>query len=93
MEYYEGSWPLLVAVSPKTGRAVSAAEAEPYDSKLLPLPAFIREGGLASWREIVEGLALTGHFLMRDLVTERSKPVGEARSRLVERLRRAGGLT
>jgi DNA repair protein RecO (recombination protein O) len=82
----------LVAVSPKSGRAVSAAEAEPYAGKLLPLPSFVREGGPASWREIDEGLALTGHFLSRDLVTERSRPIAEARARLVERLRRAGGL-
>jgi DNA repair protein RecO (recombination protein O) len=82
----------LVAVSPRSGRAVSAGEAEPYAGKLLPLPRFVREGGTASWREIDEGLALTGHFLGRDLITERSRPVAEARARLVERLRRAGGL-
>ena len=35
----------LVAVSPRSGRAVSAAEAEPYAGKLLPLPPFVREGG------------------------------------------------
>lgn len=81
----------LVAVSPKSGRAVSAAEAVPFAGKLLPLPPFVREGGLASWREIDEGLALTGHFLMRDLITERSRGTAQARSRLVERLRRAGG--
>ncbi len=82
----------LVAVSPKSGRAISAAEAEPFAGKLLPLPPFVREGGLASWVEIDEGLTLTGHFLMRDLITERSRGTAQARSRLVERLRRAGGL-
>jgi DNA repair protein RecO (recombination protein O) len=82
----------LVAVSPKSGRAVSAAEAEPYAGRLLPLPAFIREGGRASWEDIANGLELTGHFLSRDILTDRSKPIGEARDRLVERLRRAGGL-
>jgi DNA repair protein RecO (recombination protein O) len=82
----------LVAVSPKSGRAVSAAEAEPYAGKLLPLPPFVREGGSASWEEIGQGLALTGHFLLRDLITERSRPIAEARGRLVDRLRRAGGL-
>lgn len=82
----------LVAVSPKSGRAVSAAEAEPYAGRLLPLPAFMREGGRASWRDISEGLALTGHFLARDIITERIQPIGAARARLVERLRRAGGL-
>jgi DNA repair protein RecO (recombination protein O) len=82
----------LVAVSPKSGRAVSAAEAEPYAGKLLPLPPFVREGGRASWEEIGQGLALTGHFLLRDLITDRSRPIAEARARLVDRLRRAGGL-
>ena len=82
----------LVAVSPKSGRAVSAAEAEPYAGKLLSLPPFVRIGGRASWEEIAQGLDLTGHFLARDLLTDRSKPIGEARARLVERLRRAGGL-
>jgi DNA repair protein RecO (recombination protein O) len=82
----------LVAVSPKSGRAVSSAEAEPYAGKLLPLPPFIREGGRTSWVEIVQGLDLTGHFLLRDLLTDRSRLIVEARDRLVERLRRAGGL-
>jgi DNA repair protein RecO (recombination protein O) len=82
----------LVAVSPKSGRAVSAAEAEPYAGKLLPLPPFVRKGGSASWPEIVQGLDLTGHFLSRDLLTDRARPIGQARARLVERLRRAAGL-
>src|SRR3954447_14894226 len=34
----------LVAVSPKSGRAVSAAEAKPCAGKLLPLPRFVHEG-------------------------------------------------
>jgi DNA repair protein RecO (recombination protein O) len=87
-----GSNDNLVAVSPKSGRAVSAAEAEPYAGKLLALPRFIREGGRAPWEDIAQGLDLTGHFLLRDVLTDRSRPIAEARSRLVERLRRAGGL-
>lgn len=82
----------LVAVSPKSGRAVSAAEAEPYAGKLLGLPRFVREGGRASWDEIAQGLDLTGHFLLRDVLTDRSRVIGEARARLTERLRRAGGI-
>ena len=81
----------LVAVSPRSGRAVSAAEAEPYAGKLLVLPRFVWEGGVAGWPEILDGLALSGHFLLRDVVTDRSAPVAEARSRLLERLRRAAG--
>jgi DNA repair protein RecO (recombination protein O) len=82
----------LVAVSPRSGRAVSAAQAEPYADRLLPLPRFVRQGGTGGWAEIAQGLDLTGHFLMRDVLTDRSAPVGDARARLVERLRRAGGL-
>jgi DNA repair protein RecO (recombination protein O) len=87
-----GSSDSLVAVSPRSGRAVSAAEAEPYAGRLLALPSFIREGGQADWPEILQGLDLTGHFLLRDLLTDRSKPIADARIRLVDRLRRAGGL-
>ena len=82
----------LVAVSPKSGRAVSSAEAEPYAGKLLALPRFMRDGGPARWDEIVQGLDLTGHFLLRDVLTDRAQPIADARSRLVERLRRAAGL-
>jgi len=81
----------LVAVSPRSGRAVSAAEAEPYAGKLLQLPRFVIDGGAASWPEILDGLALTGHFLLRDLVTDRSAPIAESRNRLCERLRKAAG--
>lgn len=82
----------LVAVSPKSGRAVSAAEAEPYKGKLLPLPAFIAEGGRASLDDVIDGLSLSGHFLARDLVTGRSDTILDSRRRLVDRLRRAAGV-
>ena len=82
----------LVAVSPKSGRAVSAAEAAPYAGKLLALPSFVREGGRASWEEIAAGLDLTGHFLLRDVLTDRARVIGDARARLTERLRRASGV-
>ncbi|MGH6728570.1 MAG: DNA repair protein RecO [Sphingomicrobium sp.] len=82
----------LVAVSPKSGRAVSVSEAVPFAGKLLALPPFLLAGGQASWAEIGEGLKLTGHFLDRDLLTGRAEIIGDARERLVERLRRAGGL-
>ena len=82
----------LVAVSPRSGRAVSAAEAAPYAGKLFRLPPFLLEGGPAGWEDIGDGLALTGHFLSRDVLTDRSASLTEARDRVVERLRRAGGL-
>ena len=87
-----GSNDELVAVSPRSGRAVSAAEAEPYSGKLLPLPRFVREGGTATWPEVSDGLELSGHFLLRDVLTGRSAGLADTRSRLVDRLLRAGGL-
>ena len=84
-----GSRDDLVAVSPRSGRAVSRAEAGDY--ALLPLPPFVRAGGQASLGDILDGLRLTGHFLMRDLVTDRAAPVAEARTRLVDRIARAAG--
>ena len=65
------------------------AEAAPFAGKLLPLPRFLVEGGAAGFPDILDGLALTGHFLMRDVVTDRAAPIGEARARLVERMERA----
>src|SRR5438876_9166517 len=56
-----GSKDNLIAVSPKSGRAVSAAGAEPYAGKLLPLPRYVSGGGRASWEEIAQGLDLSGH--------------------------------
>ncbi len=82
----------LVAVSPKSGRAVSATGAEPYGDRLLTLPAFLIEGGLAAWTDILDGLRLTGHFLMRDVLTDRAASVLAGRERLTDRLRRAAGL-
>ena len=82
----------LIAVSPRSGRAVRAAEAEPYAGRLLPLPRFVREGGGANWTDVRDGLELSGHFLQRDVLAGRSAGLAEARSRLVERLLRAGAL-
>ena len=87
-----GSQEDLVAVSPKSGRAISSSVAEPYAGQLLRLPSFVRRGGEGTWVEIVDGLELTGHFLMREILTEGLKTAVHARTRLVERLRRAGGL-
>jgi DNA repair protein RecO (recombination protein O) len=82
----------LVAVSPRSGRAVSAAEAEPYAGRLLPLPPFVLAGGPANWAETLDGLALSGHFLARDVLTDRAESLLDARARLLDRLRRAAGL-
>ena len=84
-----GSTEDLAFVSPRSGGAVSRGAAFGYEAKLLPLPAFVREGGAAEWPDIVAGLAITGHFLERDLMTDRRAEPLAARARLVDRLKRA----
>ena len=79
----------LVYVSPRTGRAVSAAGAFGHEHKLLTLPAFLLSGGEAGWDDIFAGLALTGHFIRDRLLVDRRADVFAARERLVERLKRA----
>lgn len=82
----------LSHVSPRTGRAVSASAAEPYKDKLLPLPPFLlglSDGGPA---EVMQGLALTGHFLDRSAFAQRHVEVPAARGRFVERYGRVQGL-
>jgi DNA repair protein RecO (recombination protein O) len=85
-----GSSADLAFVSPKSGRAVSAGAGEPYRSQLFALPPFLQEGGAAGWEDIQAGFRITGHFLGRDLLIERQAEVLDARSRLIDRLRRAG---
>ena len=79
----------LAWVSPRSGGAVSRAAASGYEARLLPLPNFLREGGEADWPAVFDGLAVTGHFLARDVLTDRRAPVLATRERLVDRLKRA----
>lgn len=79
----------LAFVSPKSGRAVSRSAAAGHEARLLPLPAFLREGGAADWPDIFAALAITGHFLERDVLTGRAAEALAARGRLTDRMRRA----
>jgi DNA repair protein RecO (recombination protein O) len=83
----------LAFVSPRTGRAVTMAGANGQEARLLRLPAFMTidraEIATPGWADILAGLALTGHFIARSLLTERRADVLAARERLVERLKRA----
>ncbi|SEA76627.1 DNA repair protein RecO [Rubrimonas cliftonensis] len=73
----------LVWVSPRTGRAVSAQAGAPYAERLLALPAFLRDGGLAAPEDVAAALRLTGCFLER--IEPRGAPVPAARRRLAAR--------
>ena len=88
-----GSADDLIWVSPRTGRAVSAAAGEPYRERLLPLPPFLlsAQGGLAPG-DIAAGLALTGRFLQDFVFAALNRPLPPARARLIERLAEAGRL-
>lgn len=57
----------LAFVSPRTGRAVSAAAGAPYQEKLFPLPSFLLGFGVWDAEDIFKGLELTGHFLSRNV--------------------------
>ncbi len=85
-----GSREDLAYVSPKTGRAVSRAAAGEWATRLLPLPVALLGQGAADDVEIAQGLALTGHFLARELTQMlNGRPLPEARARLVGLLSRS----
>ncbi len=79
----------LCYVSPKSGAAVSRGAGMGHAAKLFVLPTFLREGGAAAWPDILAGLAITGHFLARDILVDRRADPLAARERLVDRLKRA----
>ena len=79
----------IVFVSPRSGGAVSRGAAYGYEERLFALPLFLTQGGAADWPDILAGLAITGHFLARDLLTDRRAEPLVARERLVAMLKRA----
>lgn len=82
----------LAYVSPRSGRAVSRAGAGDWADRLLPLPACLGGAGDNRGQGLIEGLAITGHFLRARLAAELvGRALPEARARLMRRLFRAGG--
>jgi DNA repair protein RecO (recombination protein O) len=71
----------LIYVSPKSGRAVGREAGEPYADKLLPLPAFLLDGGSGSGSRdaVAEAFLLTGYFLERHVYDARGEGLPEAR--------------
>jgi DNA repair protein RecO (recombination protein O) len=76
----------LAFVSPRTGRAVSAAAAGEWRQRLLPLPGFLIEDVAADAAAVADALRLTGHFLARDAFGARHKPLPAARTMLQDRV-------
>jgi len=79
-----GSPENLAYVSPRTGRAVSAAAGAPYSDRLLALPGFLRgeTAKPAEAAEVGQGLALTGFFLNRHVLAPYGHRLPPARERL-----------
>lgn len=79
----------LAYVSPRSGRAVSREAGRAYANKLLKLPAFLLdEDAGANDADILSGLALTGHFLERDVLAPHGLVMPQARDRLISLLGR-----
>lgn len=87
----------LAYVSPKTGRAVSLAGAGDWADRLLPLPEGMASGARLSPEALLQGLAITSHFLSRELAglglveaqARGGAALPEARGRLMDLLSRA----
>ncbi len=78
----------LVYVSPRSGRAVSRGAGAPYVDKLFALPAFLRsEQKDVSDAEIVQGLALTGHFFDAHVFGPHRQKMPASRVRFAERFK------
>lgn len=85
-----GSRSNLAFVSPKSGGVVCVEAAAGYEERLLRLPAFLRGADPApSLSDVIDGLAITGHFLDRSLLDGRNRDLLGVRARLVDRLNRA----
>jgi DNA repair protein RecO (recombination protein O) len=69
-------------VSPRSGRAVCAEAGAPYAKRLFRLPAFLLGNSDVSADDIVDGLSLTGHFLLERVLRPHGKPLPSARLRL-----------
>ena len=80
----------LIYVSPKSGRAVSREAGAPYKDKLLPLPAFLREGrqGDPQPDDVVNGLTLLGYFFNKHIYGPREIAMPEVRTRLIGYLKK-----
>jgi DNA repair protein RecO (recombination protein O) len=76
----------LIYVSPKSGRAVSRGAGEPWQDRMLRLPAFLRDDPSAdepASDELSAAFALTGFFLERHVFEPRGMPMHDARASFI----------
>lgn len=87
-----GAREMLVYVSPKSGRAVSASGAGDWKDRLLPLPACLLAPRSGTSAEIAQGLRTTGHFLAHRLAPSLGdRPLPQARRRFADLYSRGFG--
>jgi DNA repair protein RecO (recombination protein O) len=87
-----GSKTDLIYVSPRSGRAVSRAAGEPWQDRLLRLPALLRQSASPvdpSIDDLADGFAVTGFFLLRDVFEPRGLSLPDARASFIAALRQA----
>ncbi len=75
----------LIYVSPKSGAAVSESAGEPYRHLMLALPPFLRGEARFDPQDILDGLKLTGHFLLNRVFALANANLPEPRLRLEEK--------
>ncbi len=76
----------LAYVSPRSGRAVSLAVAQPYAERLLVLPGFLSGQAQSGAEALCQGLELTGHFFAKHLFYPREQDLPPSRALLLRRL-------
>ena len=66
----------------------------PWRDRLLPLPAFLRDGDHLgpppSAGEIADGFRMTGFFLLRDVFSARNEPLPDSRRAFLAAMAKAG---
>ena len=75
----------LIYVSPRSGCAVSKAAGEIYKAKLLSLPPFLRGEAIFEKKDILDGLKLTGYFLLDRVFSLTNQNLPDARLRLQDK--------
>ncbi len=87
-----GARDMLVYVSPRSGRAVSASGAGDWKDRLLPLPSCLLTPRSGTPAEIAQGLTTTGHFLIHRLAPALGdRPLPQARQRFADLYCRRSG--
>jgi DNA repair protein RecO (recombination protein O) len=84
----------LAYVSPRTGRAVSAAAGEAWQDRLLTLPAFMTEGQgrlMPTPADLAAAFTLTGYFLSRNVYEPRGLAIPEVRAAFIAAVTRGVG--